>query len=73
MTDRLDLPDPHLDPVVAAAYDSSSAHEFAPEFVEAAVDVLAEFAGDGKAVEFAIGTGRLALPLAVRGTRYLSG
>jgi SAM-dependent methyltransferase len=34
-----------------------------------AVDRLAEFAGDGAALEFAIGTGRIALPLAERGVR----
>jgi 2-polyprenyl-3-methyl-5-hydroxy-6-metoxy-1,4-benzoquinol methylase len=31
------------------------------------VDVLAELAGDGAALEFGIGTGRIALPLARRG------
>src|SRR6476659_7170794 len=31
------------------------------------VDVLAELAGDGAALEFAVGTGRIALPLAARG------
>jgi SAM-dependent methyltransferase len=39
--------------------------------VEAAVDSLAELAGDGRALEFAIGTGRLALPLAERGVRVV--
>src|SRR5487761_1087981 len=33
------------------------------------VDLLAELAGDGNALEFAIGTGRVALPLAERGVR----
>jgi SAM-dependent methyltransferase len=40
---------------------------FDPAVVEPAVDVLAELAGDGRALEFAIGTGRVALPLARRG------
>jgi len=31
------------------------------------VDLLAELAGDGAALEFAVGTGRVALPLAARG------
>jgi SAM-dependent methyltransferase len=35
----------------------------------AAVDVLAELAAGGPALEFAIGTGRVALPLAARGLR----
>jgi len=34
---------------------------------EASVDLLAELAGDGPVLELAIGTGRLALPLAARG------
>jgi hypothetical protein len=40
---------------------------FDPAEVEPAVEVLAELAGDGRALEFAIGTGRIALPLAARG------
>ena len=40
---------------------------FDAEAVEPAVDFLAELAGDGRALEFAIGTGRIALPLAQRG------
>jgi SAM-dependent methyltransferase len=41
---------------------------FAPEVVDPVVDRLAELAGDGRALEFAIGTGRVAIPLAQRGT-----
>jgi SAM-dependent methyltransferase len=33
------------------------------------IDLLAELAGDGAALEFAVGTGRVALPLAARGVR----
>ena len=33
------------------------------------MDLFAELAGDGAALEFAIGTGRIALPLADRGVR----
>ena len=40
---------------------------FDAETVDPAVDFLAELAGDGRALEFAIGTGRIALPLAQRG------
>ena len=40
---------------------------FAPEVLGPAVDLLAELAGDGPALEFAVGTGRVALPLAARG------
>src|ERR1044072_1432292 len=35
----------------------------APEIVAATVEFLAELAGDGPAVEFGIGTGRIAIPL----------
>lgn len=52
---------------VAATYDESSAAMFAPEAVEPAVDLLAELAGEGRALELGIGTGRIALPLAGRG------
>ncbi len=54
---------------VAATYDDHSAGMFDPGVVGPAVDLLAELAGDGGALEFAIGTGRIALPLAARGAR----
>ncbi len=66
--DDLDRPDQHLDPLVAAHYDDAVADRFGADAVEPAVAVLAELAGDGTAVEFAVGTGRLALPLAATGT-----
>ncbi|MFE9763770.1 class I SAM-dependent DNA methyltransferase [Streptomyces sp. NPDC005808] len=52
---------------VAATYDESEGAEFEPAVVQAAVDVLAGLAGDGRALELGIGTGRIALPLAHRG------
>jgi SAM-dependent methyltransferase len=52
---------------VAARYDESSAEMFAPAAVEPAVAFLAQLAGNGRALELGIGTGRLALPLAGRG------
>jgi methyltransferase family protein len=54
---------------VAARYDDASWSMFDPEVVGPTVDMLAELAGDGGALEFAIGTGRIALPLAERGVR----
>jgi SAM-dependent methyltransferase len=54
---------------VAATYDEHSESMFDPAVVGPAVDTLAELAGDGGALEFAIGTGRIALPLAERGVR----
>lgn len=61
--DHLAQPDQHLDPTTAANYEVAVADRFTPASVEPAVSLLAEFAGNGTAVEFAIGTGRLALPL----------
>jgi len=52
---------------VAATYDESSDTMFDPAVVEVAVDFLAQLAGDGRALELGIGTGRIALPLAARG------
>jgi SAM-dependent methyltransferase len=40
---------------------------FAAEVLDPAVEFLAELAGDGTALEFAIGTGRVAVPLIRRG------
>ncbi len=40
---------------------------FAPEVLDPAVDFLAALAPGGRALEFAIGTGRVALPLSDRG------
>ena len=40
---------------------------FAADVLGPTVDRLAELAGDGRALEFAIGTGRVAVPLAERG------
>ena len=54
---------------VAAVYDQHSGTMFDPAVVDPAADTLAELAGDGEALEFAIGTGRIALPLAERGVR----
>jgi SAM-dependent methyltransferase len=52
---------------VAERYDESSAEMFDPAVLEPAVEVLVELAGNGSALEFGIGTGRVALPLARRG------
>ena len=59
--------DGYFDERVAARYDESSSEMFAREAVEPAVDFLAALAGDGRALELGIGTGRIALPLAGRG------
>jgi SAM-dependent methyltransferase len=50
----------------AVAYHEESAFMFAPEVLDPAVRFLADLAGDGPALEFAIGTGRVAIPLIER-------
>src|SRR5215467_11979606 len=40
---------------------------YKPEAVDPAVSLLAELAGSGRALELAIGTGRIGLPLSQRG------
>ncbi|WP_037607292.1 class I SAM-dependent DNA methyltransferase [Streptacidiphilus rugosus] len=52
---------------VAEQYDGASDPEFRHDVIEATVDVLAELAGGGRALELGVGTGRIALPLARRG------
>jgi SAM-dependent methyltransferase len=61
------MPEDHFGEDVAARYDESSASMFDPSVLGPTVDLLAELAGDGAALEFAIGTGRVAVPLAARG------
>ncbi|WP_327188463.1 class I SAM-dependent methyltransferase [Streptomyces xinghaiensis] len=51
----------------AHRYDTPGTGMFAPEVLGPAVDRLTELAGGGAALEFAIGTGRVAVPLAERG------
>jgi SAM-dependent methyltransferase len=63
----MDDPDGYFGEPVAATYDDPSDRMFQPEVVEPAVDLLAELAGDGRALELAIGTGRIGLPLSQRG------
>ncbi|MER6615658.1 class I SAM-dependent methyltransferase [Streptomyces xantholiticus] len=52
---------------VAQRYDTPGSGMFAPEVLGPAVDRLAQLVGEGGALEFAIGTGRVAIPLAERG------
>ncbi|GAA4574917.1 class I SAM-dependent methyltransferase [Micromonospora coerulea] len=52
---------------VAAAYDDRTIEMFDSDVVATTVDVLADLAGAGRALELGIGTGRVALPLARRG------
>ena len=57
--------DGYFDEKVAAVYDDPIM--FDPGVIEPAVAFLADLAGPGPVLEFAVGTGRIALPLARRG------
>jgi SAM-dependent methyltransferase len=57
----------HFGEDVAATYDDTADPMFDVAVLGPTVDLLAELAGDGAALELAIGTGRVALPLADRG------
>jgi len=60
-------PDGYFGEDVAERYDDGSWEMFSPEVLEPTVDLLAELARGGRALELGIGTGRVALPLAERG------
>ncbi|MEU9505182.1 class I SAM-dependent methyltransferase [Micromonospora sp. NPDC048170] len=51
----------------ARRYDTPGTGMFAPDVLGPTVDRLAGLAGGGAALEFAVGTGRVAVPLAERG------
>jgi SAM-dependent methyltransferase len=59
--------DGYFDERVAARYDESAAEMFDSAIVDPVIDFLVEIAGNGRALELGIGTGRIALPLAQRG------
>ena len=63
MSDPVD----HFGAEVAARYDADEAEMFAPGVLAATVGRLAALAGGRPALELAIGTGRVALPLAAAG------
>jgi SAM-dependent methyltransferase len=60
-------PDGYFGEQVAATYDESEDGAFDPARIAATADFLASRAGTGPVLELAIGTGRIALPLAARG------
>ncbi|MFK8032733.1 MAG: class I SAM-dependent methyltransferase [Hyphomicrobiales bacterium] len=58
--------DGFFDDIVASTYDRDHGGND-PELIQTTVDVLSQLADGGSALEFAIGTGRAALPLYERG------
>jgi len=60
-------PDGYFGEPVAAGYDDPADPMNQAEIVDPAVSLLAELAGNGPALEFAIGTGRIGVPLSRRG------
>jgi SAM-dependent methyltransferase len=58
----------HYDPMLSFGTETAKTYDDSPRGDEAeTVDFLADLAGQGPALELAIGTGRIALPLATRG------
>jgi SAM-dependent methyltransferase len=54
-------------PEIAAHFDATSAAMYDPAVLNPTVELLHELADGGPVLEFAVGTGRVALPLAARG------
>lgn len=69
MIDQQDL----WDEAAAQNYDTPGEGMFSDEILGPTVEVLSELAGGGTAVEFALGTGRIAIPLATAKTLGLTG
>lgn len=63
MTDQQEL----WDEETASRYDTPGEGMFSPEVFGPTVETLSELAGKGPALEFAIGTGRVAVPLSEAG------
>lgn len=61
------MPEDHFAGEVATRYDDTLGTMASPEVLGPTVDLLAGLVGRGAALELAIGTGRVALPLAARG------
>jgi SAM-dependent methyltransferase len=63
------VPENYFDEWIAQRYEILWPEIHEPSFVDPSVDLLAELAGPGPALELGIGTGRVALPLSRRGVR----
>lgn len=56
-----------FDEQIAQHYDDDTSSMFHPDVVDPTVDFLKALVGDGAALEFGVGTGRIALPLSAKG------
>lgn len=65
----LGVAETYFDEWIAQRYEALWPELFDPVVVRSTVDFLAALAGSGPALEFGIGTGRIALPLSQRGVR----
>ena len=63
------MPENHFGEHVAARFDERYSYQSDPAVLDPIVSFLADHVRDGAALEFGIGTGRVALPLAQRGVR----
>jgi len=63
------VPKNYFDERIAKSYEAKWPNLYEPALIEPVVDILAELAGAGAALEFGVGTGRIALPLSRRGVR----
>jgi SAM-dependent methyltransferase len=63
------MPETHFDEWIAAHYETLWPELFEPAVVESTVSFLAALASSGPALEFGIGTGRIAVPLSHRNVR----
>jgi SAM-dependent methyltransferase len=63
------VPKVYFDEQIAERYDATSEDMFDVAVVDPAVRFLADLAGEGRALELGIGTGRIALPLSQLGVR----
>jgi SAM-dependent methyltransferase len=61
------MPETHFDEWIAQHYEILWPELFDSGIVEPTLDFLADLAGTGAALEFGVGTGRIALPLSRRG------
>jgi SAM-dependent methyltransferase len=61
------VPTNSFDERIAQSYEAKWPELFEPAMVDPVVDLLAELAGSGAALELGIGTGRIAIPLRRRG------